>query len=147
MAETFGKKEREKKRDQKRKEKLARKEERKDTAGGGNWESMMAYVDENGVLHDSPPDPTRKKVEIDAENIEIGIPRRSEDEEQDFTLTGIVNYFDATKGFGFIKTADDENFFVHQNNVSGTLIKGNKVQFEKEKGAKGWTAIKVVLVK
>lgn len=144
MAETFNKKEREKKKEQRRKEKQSKKDSRKENATGGGWESMMAYVDENGVLRDTPPDPKAKK-EIKAKHIEIGIPKR-EKEDVDPMLSGIVNYFDATKGYGFIKTSDDENFFVHQNNVSGTIDKGTKVQFEKEKGAKGWTAVRVTIV-
>lgn len=142
MAETFNKKEREKKKELKRKEKQSKKESRKDNVGGG-WESMMAYVDENGILRDTPPDPSARK-EVKAKNIEIGIPRR-EAEEVDFMLSGVINYFDADKGYGFIKTADDENFFVHQNNISGVPAKGKKVRFEKEKGAKGWAAVKVVI--
>lgn len=142
MAETFNKKEREKKREQRKKEKQSKKENRKDNPSGGGWESMMAYVDENGILRDTPPDPSAKK-EIKAKNIEIGIPKR-EKEEFDPVLRGVINYFDASKGYGFIKTADDENFFVHQNNISGEAAKGKRVRFEKEKSAKGWVAIKVV---
>ena len=95
MAETFNKKEREKKRDQRRKEKQSKKEARKENATGGGWESMMAYVDENGILRDTPPDPSTKK-EVKAKHIEIGIPRR-EKEEIDPFLTGVINYFDDTK--------------------------------------------------
>lgn len=144
MAETFNKKEREKKRDQRRKEKQSKKEARKENPTGGGWESMMAYVDENGVLQDTPPDPSAKK-EVKAKHIEIGIPRR-EKEDFDPTLTGVINYFDDTKGYGFIKTADDESFFVHQNNISGQAVKGAKVRFEKEKGTKGWVAVRVTLI-
>ena len=145
MAETFNKKEREKKRELKRKEKLQKKEFRKENASGaGGWESMMAYVDENGVIRDTPPDPTAKK-EVKAKNIEIGVPKR-EKEDFDPTLTGVISYFDDTKGYGFIKTSDDESFFMHQNHVSGQPAKGRQVRFEKEKGAKGWVAVKVVLL-
>lgn len=143
MAETFNKKEREKKKDQRRKEKQSKKEARKENTGGGGWESMMAYVDENGILQDTPPDPKAKK-EIKAKHIEIGIPKREKDE-IDPILTGVINYFDDTKGYGFIKTADDESFFVHQNNISGEPAKGKKVRFEKEKGVKGWAAVRVVI--
>jgi cold shock CspA family protein len=143
MAETFNKKEREKKKEQRRKEKQSKKDYRKENATGGGWESMMAYVDENGVLRDTPPDPSAKK-EVKAKHIEIGIPKR-EKEDFDPILRGVINYFDSTKGYGFIKTSDDENFFVHQNNISGDPDKGKKVRFEKEKGAKGWAAVRVVI--
>lgn len=145
MAETFNKKEREKKKEQRRKEKQFKKDARKENATGGGWESMMAYVDENGILRDTPPDPSAKK-EVKATNIEIGVPKR-EKEEFDPTLQGTINYFDTAKGYGFIKTSDDESFFVHQNNISGTPLKGNKVQFEKEKGAKGWVAVRVTIIR
>lgn len=142
MAETFNKKEREKKKELRKKIKLNKKEARKESTGGG-WESMMAYVDENGMLQDTPPDPKARK-EVKAKNIEIGVPKR-EKEEFDPVMTGVINYFDDTKGYGFIKTSDDESFFVHQNNISGQPAKGKRVRFEKEKGAKGWVAVKVVI--
>lgn len=144
MAETYNKKEREKKKVQRRKEKQFKKDARKETSAEGGWETMMAYVDENGMIQDTPPDLKNKK-EIKAKNIEIGVPKR-EAEEYDPVMQGVINYYDDTKGYGFIKTASDESFFVHQSNISGDPAQGKKVTFEKEKGAKGWVAIKVVLV-
>ncbi len=143
MAETYNKKEREKKREMKRKEKQIKKEARKDNPNEGGWESMMAYVDENGVLSDTPPDPSQRK-EIKAKNIEIGVPKR-EKEEFDPILKGVINYFDSTKGFGFIKGEDEESYFVHQNNITGEAGNGRKVRFEKEKGPKGWVAVRVTI--
>lgn len=142
MAETFNKKEREKKREQKRKEKLSKKENRKENSVGGDLESMMAYVDENGMISDTPPDPKDRK-EVKAKNIEIGVPKR-EHEEFDPRIKGVINYFDDTKGYGFIKSNEGEDFFVHQNNISGQPEKGKKVTFEKEKGQKGWVAVRVI---
>ena len=40
-----------------------------------------------------------------------------------------------------------ENVFFHQNNCSVPLKKGNKVSFEKERSAKGFSAINIQLVK
>ena len=74
---SFSKREKEKKRQQKQKEKAARKEERKANAPGGGLENMMAYVDENGMIVDTPPDPANFQ-EVDAEEIELGIPKREE---------------------------------------------------------------------
>ena len=68
--ETFGKKEREKKRLKKKQEKGLRKEQRKANATGGDFESMLAYVDENGHIVDTPPDPA-KRTKIKAENISL----------------------------------------------------------------------------
>jgi|EP01105_Mastigella_eilhardi_P024108 cold shock CspA family protein len=143
MAETFNKKEREKKKALRKKEKRFKKEIRKDQPVNTGWESMMAYVDENGLLRDTPPD-SKNRREIQAKSIEIGVPKR-EKEEIDPVLHGVINYFDDAKGYGFIKTADDESFFVHQNHISGQPAKGKRVRFEKERGAKGWAAVKVVL--
>ena len=143
MADTFNKKEREKKRDKKKQEKLLKKEARKDNAGG-NWESMIMYVDANGQLTSSPPDGS-EVAEISAEDIDINIPKRT-DEPVDKTLTGRINYFDDKKGYGFIKTGNDESFFFHQNNVSGNPVMGKQVSFEKERGQKGWNAVRVKIL-
>ena len=70
-SETFGKKEKEKRKQQKKKEKAMRREERKANSEGGGLDNMMAYVDEFGNISSTPPDPTKKKVEIKAENIDI----------------------------------------------------------------------------
>ncbi len=139
MAETFNKKEREKKKRQRKKEKEARKESRKDQSGGGSLENMMAYVDENGIIRDTPPDPS-EKTEIDAKNIEIGVPKK---EDVDPVINGKVSHYDDAKGYGFIKADDGEIYFVHHSNISGTPAPGKKARFEKEKGPKGWVAVKV----
>ena len=61
--ETFSKKEHEKKKIQKRKEKEEKREERKaNSKKGKSFEDMIAYVDENGQLTSTPPDPNKKKV-------------------------------------------------------------------------------------
>jgi hypothetical protein len=51
---SFNKREKEKKRQQKHEEKERRKEERKANASGGGLDSMMAYVDENGMITSTP---------------------------------------------------------------------------------------------
>lgn len=141
--ETFGKKEREKKRQKKREEKKLRKEDRKANATGGNFEDMLAYVDENGQLVDTPPDPTKKK-KIKAENIEIGVPQRSDEDEDDGPLVGKVTFFNDSKGYGFIKeTGTNESYFVHVNGTTEEIGEGDKVEFELEKGPKGFNAVRV----
>jgi len=70
--QTFSKIEKEKKKIKKREEKQKKKEERRaNSKKGSGFDSMIAYVDENGHLTDTPPDPSKKK-KIKAENIEIG---------------------------------------------------------------------------
>ena len=53
---------------------------------------MLAYVDENGHLTDTPPDVTKKKKEIKAENIELGVPKK-EVIEDDVIRKGKVAFF------------------------------------------------------
>jgi cold shock CspA family protein len=140
--ETFGKKEREKKRLKKNEEKRKKREERK--ANGGESFDEFVYVNHLGQLTDTPPDPSQK-VEIEAEDIILGIPKKEEGDEPDPVHTGFVDFFNDSKGFGFIKDADDgDKYFVHISGIIDDEIKeGNKVSFELEKGPKGWNAVKV----
>lgn len=56
--ETFSKKEKEKKKVQKARHKEAKRIERKNNAvDGNNLSLMMAYVDEDGNIVDTPPEP------------------------------------------------------------------------------------------
>tara|TARA_B110000037_G_scaffold188288_1_gene219553 strand:- start:77127 stop:77648 length:522 start_codon:yes stop_codon:yes gene_type:complete len=145
--ETFSKKEKEKKKIQKRKEKAAKKEARKENATSGSLDDMIAYVDENGVITDTPPDPTKKKKVIKASSIEIGIPKR-EDVYIDPVHQGIVSFFNDEKGYGFIKDLESQDsYFVHINNTKEPISEGNKVSFELESGPKGPVAVKVSIVK
>ncbi|MEL6556601.1 MAG: cold shock domain-containing protein [Bacteroidota bacterium] len=143
--ETFNKKEKEKKRLKKRKEKLEKREERKAAKAESDTslESMMAYVDEDGNIVDTPPDPTKKKKEIDAESIDIGVPR-SVQEEEDPVRKGKVEFFNDSKGFGFIReTETRERHFVHANGLLEDIQENDKVQFELERGLKGMNAVRV----
>ena len=102
---------------------------------------MIAYVDENGRIVDTPPDLT-KKPKIKAENIEISIPKKEDIEEP--IKTGRVEFFNHDKGYGFIKDLDtQEKFFVHVNGLIDKIAEGNKVNFELEKGLKGMNAVRV----
>ncbi len=140
--QTFNKSEREKKRLKKREEKQKKKEERKANAAGGGLENMMAYVDENGQIIDSEPDPTKKK-KIKAENIEIGIPKKEKSDEPT-VRTGRVEFFNDEKGYGFIKQLDSgEKFFVHANGCLEEIVENDLVSFELEKGMKGLNAVRV----
>lgn len=144
--ETFSKKEKEKKKIQKRKEKLSKKESRKENAGGSSLDDMMAYVDENGVITDTPPDPTKKKKVIKASNIVLGVPKK-EDIEIDPVHQGKVAFFNDEKGYGFIKDLESqESYFVHINNTTEPIGEGDKVSFELESGPKGLVAVKVTKV-
>ena len=146
-SETFGKKEQKKKKQMKKKDTMMRKEERRSNSEGGDLDKMMAYVDENGQISDTPPDPTVKKKVIKAENIEIGVPKK-EDVVYDPIHHGRVSFFEHSKGYGFIKENDSqESYFVHINNCNDEITEGNNVSYELEKGPKGMVAIKVSLEK
>ena len=62
--------------------------------------------------------------------------------------TGIVKWFNESKGFGFISQAEGEDVFVHFRSIVGdgfkTLNEGQEVKFDIEKGPKGLTAVNVV---
>ena len=100
-------------------------------------------VDQYGNITDTPPDPTEKE-EINAEDIELGIPKK-EKIEGDEIREGIVSFFNHDKGFGFIRDlGSGESIFVHINNVNGDeLNENNRVTFEVEQGPRGLAAIKV----
>ena len=138
----FNKQEKEKKRLKRRKDKLERKEEQKQNPSEGGLDSMIAYVDEFGRLTDTPPDPT-KKTKIDVSTIEIGVARREEEVVSPFK-NGRVDFFDDSKGFGFIKeTGTQEKYFVHVNGLLDTVKEGDMVAFELEQGRKGINAVRV----
>ena len=143
--ETFGKKDNEKKRAKKKTEKEERKVERQANAkSGAALEEMFAYVDENGNITSTPPDPTKKRV-IKDEDIRISIAKQEDREPEDAVRTGSVTFFNDSKGYGFIKdSVTQESIFVHANGlVGGPISEGDKVNFEVEMGAKGPNAVRV----
>lgn len=145
--ETFNKKEKEKKRIKKRQEKAIKRDERKANAVGGGLDNMLAYVDENGNITDTPPDPTKKKKEVDAESIELGVPRR-EEIEFDPIRKGKVEFFNHSKGFGFIRDLETQDqYFVHVNDLKEDIDENNKVTFEIEQGLKGPKAVRVSITR
>jgi len=140
--QTFGKKDLEKNRLKKRQEKQEKMEARKANAKKGDFESMLAYVDEYGNITDTPPDPSKKRV-IDASTIEIGVPKR-EKEDPNAPKVGKVEFFNTTKGFGFIKEdKTGEQFFVHVNGLLEEIKENQAVTFELERGNKGMNAVRV----
>ncbi|QJX46414.1 cold shock domain-containing protein [Hymenobacter taeanensis] len=144
---TFGKKENEKKRLKKRQDKEEKKEERQANAKKGQaLEEMLAYVDENGNISSTPPDPKKKK-EIKTEDIRIGAMKQEDMEQEDPVRKGSVTFFNDSKGYGFIKDSEtQQSIFVHANALGGITIKENdKVTFEVEMGPKGPSAFGVKL--
>lgn len=140
--ETFGKKEREKKRQKKKELKAKRKDERKANPGE---KGEFTYVDVYGNFHDTPPEPGKK---VKAKDIEIGVPKREEMEEEDPIRKGVITFFNSSKGYGFIKDKDSqESIFVHINALTEEVVENNLVTFEVEKGPKGLNALNVKVIR
>ena len=150
MADSFGKKEREKKRQKRKKEKAERKAQRKAEAeegGGKSFEDMIMYVDEFGNLTPTPPDPTKKR-KIRKEDIEISIPRQGDGPPPDIIRKGTVKFFNEEKGYGFIIDRETrDSIFVHANGLLDHIQERDRVTFEVEMGPKGPNAVRVKLSK
>ena len=146
--DTFGKKEKEKKRLKERQDKHEKMEERKANAKKGkSLDEMMAYIDENGNISSTPPDPKRMKT-FNVEDMQIGVPKYQAPNPEDLIRKGVVTFFNHTKGFGFINDLQtQERVFIHVNQLSEEIQEGDKVTFEVEMGAKGPSAHNVKLAK
>lgn len=143
--QTFNKSEKEKKRLKKREEKMKKKLARKAAAKESGGGIPMAYVDFNGNLVDTPPDPTLK-VEIEAEDIILGIPKKEEGDVEEFdpVRNGKVSFYDSSKGFGFIIDLENqEKYFCHVSGLIDEIEENDKVSFELEKGMRGMNAVRV----
>ena len=141
--ETFSKKEKEKKKLKKRQEKEAKRAERKAQGKRSGFENMIAYVDEFGQITDTPPDPTKKREEVKLEDIQLGAAKR-EKEVVETVRKGKVDYFDHSKGYGFIKEeGSGEKFFVHITACEDEIEENDRVTFEIEQGPRGLNAVKV----
>jgi len=144
MGETFGKKENQKKRLKQRQDKAEKMAERKANAKKGkSLDEMMAYLDENGNISSTPPDPKRKKI-FKQEDMQIGIPKLEDREQVDMLRTGVVTFFNNEKGFGFIKDSQtQESVFIHINQLSEPIKENEKVSFMVQMGPKGANAVDV----
>ena len=140
---SFSKREIEKKKAQKRKEKRQRREERK-AEGTDSFSDMIAYVDEFGVITDTPPEP-KKEEKIELESIEISTPKMEVTEEDD--LKGRVGHFNYNRGYGFIKDFSGRNeYFFHISNAPADISEGDRVAFELEQGDRGMNAVNVTII-
>jgi cold shock CspA family protein len=145
--QTFSKSEKEKKRLKKRLDKKKKMEARKaDRDENGTEGIQFAYVDHDGNLTDTPPDPDLK-VEIELEDIAVSVPKKEDLPEEDPVRKGKVSFFDSSKGFGFIiDSMNNEKYFTHVSGLVDTIIENDKVSFELERGMRGMNAVKVTKI-
>ena len=109
-------------------------------------DDMIAYVDEYGMISSTPPEENVKKKEINLEEIMIATPKK--EDEEPVILRGRVEFFNESRGFGFIKDLSGvEKYFFHVNNVVTEIKEGNVVTFDLERGIKGMNAVNICLEK
>ena len=150
--ETFNKKEREKKRQKRKKEKAERRVERKeqkkqDILDGKPTGDVFMYVDEDGNLTPTPPDPLKKR-KFKAEDIVLGVPKAGDLDPADAIRKGSVKFFNQEKGYGFIvDPKTNESFFVHAASLIDEIKDRDSVTFEVEMGPKGPVAVGVKIKK
>jgi CspA family cold shock protein len=58
---------------------------------------------------------------------------------------GTVKFFNEAKGFGFIRTEDGQEIFVHVTGLIDKINEGDKVTFDVIQGKKGLNAVNVKL--
>jgi CspA family cold shock protein len=64
---------------------------------------------------------------------------------------GVVKWFNASKGYGFISTEEGEDLFVHYSSIRDdggyrSLEEGQKVEFTVGEGKKGPQALDVIVL-
>lgn len=140
--ETIGKKEKEKKRKAKAREKTEKREERKLNTTKST--DQFAYLDENGNLSDTPPDPAKMR-EISIEEIShTGIGPVDDSPAADEFRTGTITYYNTEKAYGFIKDKKTgESIFVHASALSAPVRENDRVSFKTERTPKGMSAVQV----
>ncbi|MEL7587429.1 MAG: cold shock domain-containing protein [Prolixibacteraceae bacterium] len=144
--ETFNKKEVRNKKEKKRKDKEKKRLAKKD-GDKSSLDDMIAYVDENGRITSTPPDPSQK-TEINLSDIQIAVPKKDDSMREDPVRRGTVTFYNESKGFGFIRDNETkESVFVHVNSLLDPIREGNLVSFEVGMGPKGPMALKVKPIK
>jgi cold shock CspA family protein len=143
MADSYNKKEREKKRRKRKKDKQERKKQRKQE---GSQAVEFMYVDENGHLTATPPDPSKKK-EVKLENIMISTPKSEGESTPSYLKNGYVKFFNDEKGYGFVSDNESSaDYYVHIENAYNEIRTNDKVSFEVGDGPKGLVALNVKLL-
>ena len=62
---------------------------------------------------------------------------------------GVVKCFSDAKGYGFLLREDGQEVFVHYSSISGagfrTLTAGQTVDYDEQRGPRGWFAVRVAV--
>ena len=124
---------------QSRGRKLKRKRER-ECSEAKTLVNVFAQTDENGFLQSTPQE--RKKDSIGLENIQISTPLH--DHLVLDTLKERIEFFNADKGYGFIKDlASIDKYFFHISEAPSNIAERDMVTYEIERGAKGMTDVRL----
>ena len=135
-SQSFGKRENEKKKRARRLEKQKRREERQ-AGGPSSFEEMIAYVDENGRIADTLPEKSGRE-EVRPEDVPIATPKRESSVPE--MLTGRVEHFNESKGYGFIKDMESSS-------APPDIAEGHIVAFGTERGTRGMNAVSITRTK
>lgn len=96
------------------------------------------------MITSTPPEESVKREEIKQEDIMIATPKK--EKEAPTIMRGRIEFFNTSKGFGFIKDlSGTEKYFFHINNVTGDISENDIVTFDLERGMKGMNAVNVRL--
>ncbi len=141
--DSMGKRNVKTKQEQKRKQKEEKRANRKDGERRSGIDDMIAYVDENGMITSTPPDPD-KKTEVAAEDIVISSPRKEDIAELITERRGKLIQFNESRGFGFIKDLETgQSYFVHISDMAGPINEGDEVMFLPSRSPRGLAAVEV----
>jgi len=100
------------------------------------------------VISSTPPDPDKKKVDVEVDSIELNATRNNPQSAPDFVRKGVVSTFNSSKGYGFIRDlSSGQSVFVHANSLLEAIRENDVVVFEIGRGAKGPSAMKVKIFK
>jgi len=136
MAESTSKKEKNKKKALKRLVKLSKRENRKENNNKGkSLEEMFVYVDVLGNLTSVPPH---------LQNQEEDLLNNDRLSEKEVFISGVVDNYNESKGFGFIKILDsNDKVFFHFKESRELLKVGDNVSFKKVMSEKGFRATQI----
>lgn len=136
MADSTSKKEKNKKKALKRLEKISKREDRKENNNKGkSLEEMIVYVDVLGNFTDVPPHLQDKEGDLLKNDRKV---------EKDVFVEGVVDNYNESKGFGFIKVANsNDKIFFHFKESKELLKVGDQVQFKKAISEKGFRATQI----